>query len=135
MDAAERTVLSAGLVVNALLRQSQRIQDLFGGAPRIYPVVSMTEDNFPCIAYARTSLVTEGVKTGRPADTAEVSVQVYSRSYAEAVVMAEAVRAALEGAEWDDGELRLRGCWLADATEDAMANGVYLEELIFEVKL
>lgn len=135
MAATERTVLSAGLVINALLRSSEAVGAFFEGEPRIYPVVSMTEDEFPCIAYARTGLAGVPVKSRHQAETGTVSVQVYSRSYAEAVVLAEAVRDTLDGSQYRDEELYMRMCTLVDASEDAFTNGVYVEELIFEVKI
>ena len=157
MAAGKHTVLSAGLVINAVLSADEDIRSLISdgepadevnsGLPdesadeidahrlRLYPVISQVEDRFPCIVYARESAESEPVKTGSPARNVQMSVQVYSRDYAESVVLAELVLDALDGRQYDDGVIRRYSCRLADSLEAAFDTGIYMQELIFDIRI
>ena len=157
MAAGKHTILSAGLVINAMLSADEDIRSLISdGEPadevnseslgesvdevnapclRLYPVISQVEDRFPCIVYARESAESESVKTGSPARNVQMSVQVYSRDYTESVVLAELVLNALDGRQYDDGVIRMYSCRMTDSSEAAFESGIYMQELIFDIKI
>lgn len=153
MGVCRHTILSAGLVINAVLSADEDIRSFISDdevdigslgdtsdeveAPRLrlYPVISQVEDRFPCIVYSRESVESEPVKFGIPARSAQMSVQVYSRDYTESVVLAELVLAALEGRQYDDGVIRMYSCLMSDSSEAAFESGIYMQELIFDIKI
>ena len=75
------------------------------------------------------------VKTGRPATTCYVEMEVWSDRYEEGISIAEAIRTKLDGltTEWADGALRLRSCYLDNAYEDATQDGLYVQALRFRM--
>lgn len=136
MDASteHKTVLSAGLAVVAMLESSKRVTDIVGS--QIFPVYIDREVTAPYIVYRRSSLESEQVKTGRPADCAMIDIWCYAPTYGAGIEMAEAVREALDGRAGTAGGIRVRRCLLTDASEDAIdPDGVMVQMLKFEIRI
>lgn len=138
MDARriKRTILSGGLFINLVLANSDELRAVMGDNPRIFPVASMEEEDFPCVSYTREGLETTGTKGTEPARGGTWSVTCWSRDYVESLNMAEAVAEALDGTRVQlDNGLTMRYCALVDATETAYENGVYAQEMIFMIRI
>lgn len=165
MAVVRHTILSAGLVINAILSADEDIRSLISEDPvhnnydpdpdvivfgddeeessaeintprlRLYPVISQLEDRFPCVVYSRVGAESGPVKVGTPPRSVQMSVQVYSRDYTESVVLAELVLAALDNRTYDDGTIRMYSCRMTDSSEAAFETGIYMQELIFDIKI
>ncbi|MCD8265557.1 MAG: DUF3168 domain-containing protein [Prevotellaceae bacterium] len=131
--AANKSILSAGEILRNVLASDEGVSAV---TSKIFPVVVEDAAVLPYIAYSRQGLDSQAVKTGRPADTAQIEVACYAASYAGSVDLAEAVRDALEGlqTEPDGNGFRIRSCHLTDATEN-IGDGCYVQYLTFTVRI
>lgn len=125
---ANRTILSIGILVKTLL------SECLPNVP-VYAVRAPVEGTLPAVVYRRAELDAQQVKTGRPATTCYVEMEVWSDRYEEGISIAEAIRTKLDGltTEWADGALRLRSCYLDNAYEDATQDGLYVQALRFRM--
>ena len=157
MAVVRHTILSAGLVIYALMSADDDIRSLISDSDpadevdsetsekssdevnkprlRLYPVISQLEGKFPCVVYSRVGAESEPVKVGTPPRTVQMSVQVYSRDYIESVILAELVLAALDNRTYDDGTIRMYSCRMTDSSEAAFETGIYMQELIFNINI
>ena len=145
MAVVRHTILSAGLVIYAILSADDDIRSLISDSDpadevnkprlRLYPVISQLEDKFPCVVYSRVGAESGPVKVGTPPRTVQMSVQVYSRDYIESVILAELVLAALDNRTYDDGIIRMYSCRMTDSSEAAFETGIYMQELIFNINI
>ena len=138
MDALpiERSIQSGGLFIDQLLKASEVLRAVMGDNPRIFPVMSMEEETYPCINYTREDINTTGVKGEEPPMEGTWEVTCWSRDYVQSLDMVEAVKMALHGkrARLDCG-LTMRYCALISSTETAYENGVYAQEMIFMIRI
>ena len=63
-----------------------------------------------------------------------VELSCYTAGYSEGVVLAEAVRSALEGVQTSHSGLSLRSCMLTDA-EEYFDNDAYVQSLTFALRI
>lgn len=101
----------------------------------LYPVIAPAEETMPLIVYRRYGLDPEQVKSGRPADTTGVEMEIWTGSYEEGVELAERVRAALDGITATASGMRMRSCFLEDAYEDGTADGIHVQALKFRMRM
>ena len=87
----------------------------------------------PYVYYHRASLTTAQT-SGKPADTVAMELVCCAATYEQSVLLAEAVRSALDGMQAEAAGLRLRSCYLADA-EELWEADAYVQRLIFNVKI
>lgn len=130
MDAPNETSLSAGRVIRELLQADKAVRAT--GAD-VFPVYR-DKALLPYVYYRRAGLTTAQAKGAPAADTATMELMCCAASYEASVRLAEAVRAALDGAQARDESLRMRSCYLADADELWEADA-YVQRLIFTVKI
>lgn len=137
-DSINRTVLSAGIMINTMLAQNTEVMAMTGG--RIYAVIAPEDAVLPYIVYGRDSLETNPNKSGRPADGANIGLACYAADYVESVNLAEAVRSALDcqsGAWREDENSRpiiMRQCLLTASSEDIGVDA-YIQDLNFLVRI
>jgi hypothetical protein len=63
-----------------------------------------------------------------------VEVLCFTEQYTDGVLLAEAVRAALDGARAEVDGVVMRSCYLADS-EEAWGDDAFVQRLIFNVKI
>ncbi len=124
------TSLSAGLIINDILSNDEAVQAI---VTDVFPIVS-DEAKLPYIAYRRINYDQDPVKSGYGADTIQVEVSCYAEKYAESVELAEAVRAALDGAQKGVDDVMMRSCYLSSSSED-WENDAFVQSLIFTIKI
>lgn len=128
--AVAKSSLSAGEIIRAILIANA---DVTTRANKIFPVVEDSAE-LPYIVYRRAQLEQDPVKRGKGADTVQIEVLCYTQHYTEGVELAEAVRAALDGAQGEADGIFMRSCYLADS-EEAWQDDAYLQQLVFNVKI
>ena len=121
---AKQTSLSAGLAVRKLLSESADVQAI---TRLVFPVVSDSAQ-LPYVVYRRSDLEPAPNSLGS-ADTLTFEVACYAASYAGAVELAEAVRAALDGTS----DNLLRSCRIASA-EELWEADAHVQLLTFTVR-
>lgn len=124
-----RTILSAGLLVNALLRTLPEVN--------VYPVMAPAEGEFPALVYRRADMAAHQVKDGRPADTSYIEMEIWTRSYAEGIDIAEKVRALFDNRRTlnETAGLYMRSCFLDNAYENGTQEGLFVQYLRFVIKV
>lgn len=125
---SHRSILSIGILVKALLEACLPNVPVYAGE-------SPLEGNLPAVVYRRAELDAQQVKSGRPATTCYVEMEVWSDTYEKGIDIAETIFANFEGrtATWNDGRIQLRSCYLENAYEDATQDGLYLQTLRFRM--
>jgi len=105
------------------------------GGIKIYPTVMPEGTTAPCLVFFRDSFTPEYDKSGNVIDDSTVSVIMFSKSYTEAVDIADAVRSALELAK---GEYN--GITIIRSTVDKGEEGydaesdTYFQRLTFKIR-
>ena len=127
-----KTSISAGYIIADMLSNDETLQGL--GITDVFPIVSERDANLPYISYQRTSMSQQGVKTGMGADTAQITVTCFAAEYEESLEIAEAVRAALDGKQAANEDMRMRSCFM-DGSSENWADDAYIQELVFNVKI
>lgn len=131
MAASEKTSLSAGAVIRDLLLGSAAVTAL---TDKVYPVATDTA-LLPYVIYRRSALEHNPTKAGQPgADTVQIEVACYAKTYAESVALAEAVRSALDYAQGASGGVKMRSCTLSDS-EEAWQDDAFLQLLTFSARI
>lgn len=102
-------------------------------ARNVFPVVSF-DAALPYIVYRRIQLEQTPHTGSRPADMTAIEVLCFTEQYTDGVLLAEAVRAALDGARAEVDGMRLRSCYLSDS-EEAWGDDAFVQRLIFNVKI
>ena len=129
--AVTKSSLSAGSVIRAVLLDNPEVASR---TSKIFPVVTDSAE-LPYITYRRRALEASPQKSGQPgADTVEIEVSCFTAGYAEGVMLAEAVRGALDYTESVHDGLRLRACHLIDS-EESFAGDAYVQLMVFGVKM
>jgi len=135
MDASSNTALSAGLLIYDLLSNDEGVSKV---SNKVFPVVSEEGAKLPYICYRRSSNDGRPVKTGAGADTTTIEVACYASTYAHSVAMAEAVRAAMDGVQYEydsDGvHLVARAIQMIDS-EESWQDDAYMQVLTFTIKI
>lgn len=137
MDAQSNslTSLSAGLLIYDVLSKDTGVKAV---SNKVFPVVSEDGATLPYICYRRGGSDSLAVKNLAGADTITVEVLCYSSDYAGGVRMAEAVRAALDGAQATysstEGSLVARSIRLIDS-EEGFQDDAYVQALTFSMKI
>ena len=124
-----KTILSAGEIIASLLRNDTEVRKR---AKKVFPILS-EKALLPYIAYHRNSLEVNPVK-GPSADTAFIQIDCFAAKYEESVELAEAVRAALDNQTPEQSGMRMRCCYLSDASEDRDADA-FIQSLTFTIKI
>nr|DAN69896.1 MAG TPA: hypothetical protein [Caudoviricetes sp.]DAT23207.1 MAG TPA: hypothetical protein [Caudoviricetes sp.] len=125
----QQTSLSVGILIRKMLTDSERVRAI---TDRVYPLI-VDQATLPYVVYRRAALETQATKTPSSADTALVEVVCYASTYADSVALAEAVRAALDHQQAQEGDLRVRSCILTDA-EELYDSDAYGNLLTFAVR-
>ena len=135
---SELTSLSAGLLIYEWLTTDEAVMAI---ANKVFPVISEEGAQLPYICYRRASQESTLIKGVAPGpDAVSVEIVCYAANYPQSVALAEAVRKAMEGYQYDyqDGEgntlLVAKSCVLSDA-EEGWADDAYAQNLIFTLKL
>ena len=127
-----RTSLSAGDIIYAMLSSDQAITSI---VTAIYPVIELSEAVCPYISYRRAGHSVNPQKAGQPgADTLQIVISCYTEGYEEGVELAELVRHALDYQTYEDGELRMRGCYLT-ASSETHEGDAFIQDLTFTIKI
>lgn len=124
------TGLSVGLYIKETLCNDADVKALAGD--KIFPPSEFKDVKFPFIAYTRTSLTPSSTKDYITKDTVNIFFAICSDRYEISVKLAEAVRAALEGVQND--EYNIRDCSLVSGSE-SFENGTIMQGLNFEFKI
>ena len=125
-----KTSLSAGEVIHYILTNDAEVMQR---ARKVFPVAAF-DAMLPYIVYSRTSLDQTVNKGTTPADMVAVEVLCFTEQYTDGVLLAEAVRAALDGARAEVDGVVMRSCYLADS-EEAWGDDAFVQRLIFNVKI
>lgn len=129
--AANRTSLSAGSVIRDLLLKSEEVK---AHTNKIFPVAT-DKAVLPYILYRRASMEQNPTKGNYPgADATTIEIVCYTAKYEDGVNLAEAVRAALDGARGEKDGLVMRSCTLVDS-EEGYESDAYAQQLVFNVKI
>jgi len=123
------TSLSSGLSVFSALSQDEYLKEI---CPRIYPVLSLEEENLPYITYVRTASASDDNKAGRR-DDFTFEINCYAETYAAAVEIAEAAREALDNHTLLTGALVTSFIQMQTAAE-SWQDGAYIITLSFRAK-
>jgi len=126
------TSINVGAFVRELLSKSDEVRAI---TARVFPI-SVDEAVLPYISYRRTKMQQVPTKRGMPgADTVEVEVNCFAKTYGESIDLAEAVRSAMDGACLTlDGGLCMRSCYLSDGSED-WQDDAFIQQLVFTIKI
>lgn len=129
---ATKTILSAPMVIAEVLTESPEVSAI---TTRIIPVGELDIES-PYVVFRREKLKERPVKGTRGPDTAQIELLCASNDHEQSLELAEAVREALDGSEVtsDRHNLRLRECYLVDATEYREGDA-YVQQLKFITKV
>lgn len=129
--AASKTSLSAGEVIREVLLTDETVS---GITTKIFPVAT-TEAKLPYILYRRAGMEHNPTKAGLPgADSVQIELVCYAKTYAGSIELAEAVRKALDYKQATVGSLNMRSCTLTDS-EEGYEDDAFAQSLIFNVKI
>ena len=131
MDAElTKTSISAGLLVYRLLSEDAAVSAM---ATRIFPVAITAENvTLPFVVFRAVTADPTGGKPGRGFDTCQIAVDCAAGGYAEAVGLAEAVRAALEDRECTRDGISIGISMMTDR-EEFYDSDAFVERLIFTI--
>lgn len=128
---ADKTSLSVGAAVRSRLMNDAAVTAI---TKTVFPVYK-DKAVLPYVFYRRSGFAQTAQKTfGDPCDTVLLELACCAAAYGDSVKLAEAVRAALDGAQWETDGLKVRSCGLADADE-SWADDAYIQSLTFTIKL
>lgn len=116
--------LLIGLHIVDALTKAKKVADKIGD--RIYPLAAVSgAPSYPFVTFEVVGIQDEGTKDGSALDTVNVLVSAVSKSYVEAVNLANDIRYTLQGAcvGYADKGFEVRDCGLVGSQED------YVEEL------
>lgn len=130
MAVNNRTSLSAGKVIRALLLSSKEVTDI---TSNIFPVAT-DKAVLPYVLYRRASLAQLANNTRNHSDSTSIEITCFSDTYTRGLDLAEAVRGALDGEQGETDGLVMRSCMLVDG-EEAWQDDAYVQQLVFEVKI
>lgn len=125
-----KTSISAGEAIYDILSSNEEVA---GKVTRIFPVVT-DGATLPYIAYRCAGMVQQPEKQGIGADTLRIEVACFTRKYNEGMELAEAVRSALDHAQWQKDGLSMRSCTLTNR-EEGWQDDAYLQNLTFNIKI
>lgn len=127
-----KTILSAPIAISRALESSAEVTAI---TRTILPVGDL-DIATPYIVFRREKLVEKPVKGVRGSDETVIELLCVSNDYEQSLELAEAVRDCLDGSSVDATEdtVRLRSCYLVDATEYREGNG-YVQHLKFTVRI
>lgn len=128
--AVSKTSLSAGEIIRSILINDAEVS---ARSKKVFPVVEDSAE-LPYIVYRRTQLEQTPAKWRGGADTVGIEILCYTQHYTDGVELAEAVRAALDGAQGECNGLVMRSCFLTDS-EEAWQDDAFVQQLVFNVKL
>lgn len=129
-----KTILSSAALIAELLGEDEAVMAM---AKMVYPVIAPEKAVCPYVVYRRAKVLSRPEKSPvGHADTAIVEVLCCGATYAQSVELAEAVKSALDGTQGvsADGFLRMRSCFLSDASE-GWEQDTYVQTLTFTVRI
>jgi hypothetical protein len=129
--AITKTSIHAGEIISDILSNDEAVKSL---AKRIFPV-AITEATLPYIVYRREESSAIQTNSGHASETVSISVYVYTAEYAEGVELAEAVRAALHGARYDNDGLQMRSCVFDGCGPEDWLDDAFVQQLNFRLKI
>ena len=126
-----KSSLSAGEFIYSILTSDQTVSGL---VTKVFPVV-VDSATLPYVAYRRASLDHNPTKAGLPgADTINIDVYCYAATYSASVTLAEAVREALDYNSTEVNGMRMRSCYLTNASE-GYEDDAFVQMLTFTIKI
>lgn len=127
-----QTALSVGVALRDILMKDETVTAI---TKTVFPVYK-DKATLPYVFYRRSGLAQTPHKTvnGFPCDAVQLEIACCAATYGESVKLAEAVRAAVDRAEWNADGLKVRACTLTDAEEN-WADDAFVQTLIFTIKL
>lgn len=127
----QKTALSVGVALRDILIKDEGVTAI---TKTIFPVYK-DKATLPYVFYRRSGLAQTPQKShGFPCDAVQLELSCCAATYGESVKLAEAVRAAVDNAEWSVDGLKVRACTLTDAEEN-WADDAFVQTLIFTIKL
>lgn len=127
----KKTALSAGEIIRKILAEDKEVKRI---ATKVFPV-AIDKAILPYVAYRRVRIEHNPLKTGHTgADTAEIEINCYADTYEKSIILAEAVRAALDYKQYGGEEMTLRSCTMINASE-AFDSDAYVQGLVFRVQI
>lgn len=111
-----------GIHISTKLAENNKIREDVGD--RIYPLVApMGVPTYPFICYQTSVTNVEYTKDGASSDTVNAAVAIIAKTYAEAAILAQSARWALECEKGSYESFEVDDCMLLGTQED------YLDEL------
>lgn len=128
-----KSILSSAMLIGELLEEDAAVMEK---AKMVYPVMAPEKAVCPYIVYRRAKTMTKQEKGPGHADTALIEVLCCGSTYAQSVELAEAVRESIDGcqATSDDKTLRMRSCFLSDASE-GWEQQTFVQYLTFTIRI
>lgn len=123
------TSLSFGIALYDILSSA-----LGESVSKVFPVVT-DEASLPYVCYHRDSCTTTPTKSSVDfsADVVNVTIDCYAATYSGCVELAEKVRAALDNVRGEVNGIRVRNCYMTDASE-TWADDAYVVSLTFQLR-
>ena len=126
-----RTSISAGLIIRKMLMEDPEVSRM---ATKVFPVATDTAE-CPYVVFRAKESGQERVKNPvKRNDTVLMEVCCCGKEYEESVVLAEAVRGALDNRRGEHAGLTMRSCVMTDR-EEVYEGDAYVEVLTFELKV
>ena len=119
----KKSILSIAELIAEILEEDKTVAKM---AKMSYPIIAPEKAVCPYVVYRLANLYPRQTKDG-PADTAEIEVMCCGANVEQMIKLSEAVREALDGIQSvsNDGQLRMRACYLSGATEGWEAQTFY----------
>lgn len=134
MEEVKKSSVSVGLIVRKLLVGNKAVKERVN---KVFPI-DVAKAVLPYVVYRKVGFSEQGVKNGglSGAGTVIVEVAAFSATYEGSVELAEAVRAAMDGAHGRDEDtgLTLRSCVMTDC-EEGFEGDAYFQDMTFEMRL
>lgn len=129
--AVPKTSLSAGAIVRAVLLDDPEVA---ARTKKIFPVATDNAE-LPYILYRRSALEPKPQKSGQPgADEIQMEIICFTERYSDGVILAEAVRAALDMKRAEHNGISMRSCYLLDS-EETYQDDAFVQQLVFTLKI
>lgn len=128
--AVNRTSLSAGLIIRAILLEDPEVVARIN---KIFPIGTDSAE-LPYLVYRRVDFSAGAVKSGSNPDEVQIEVLCCAAGYGECVELAEVVREALDNVSGESDGMRMRSCRLTGG-EELLMGEAYVQQLIFTVKI
>jgi hypothetical protein len=135
LSSIKPTSLSVGATVRSALLADPCVARL---VKEIAPLGVPAETSLPYIVYARGRYSQVPVKGLPGPDLLELDLIICTEDYPESILLAEAVRAALDGKQITPATpdmVPVRGCWLSGGDGELIDGDAVIQHLTFTLKI